>query len=93
MKKYYSYKGKRYSLYKENDEDKIYWVDFRGDYFGFLMFTFDGKTFFNYYADYPEKLSAEQKNIFDNENPALSDTNEIDDDDYDDDDEDDWWMK
>ena len=36
---------------------------------GEFIFTFDKKTFFNRFADYPHKLTAEQKEIFDRENP------------------------
>ena len=55
-------------LYKNNPKDKIQWVD--NDRVGVFEFTFDeGKTIFNLFADYPEKLTAEQKKLFDKENP------------------------
>lgn len=55
-------------LYKKNATDKIWWVD-NSDEVGRFVFTFDKKTFFNLFADYPHKLTAEQKKIFDSENP------------------------
>ncbi len=57
-----------HSLYKKNKNDKISWVD-NVDYVGEFLFTFDNKKIFNLFADYPWKLSAEEKEIFDKENP------------------------
>lgn len=36
---------------------------------GEFLFTFDGKQIFNLFRDYPHKLSDEQKDVFDRENP------------------------
>ena len=36
---------------------------------GELKFSFDRETVFNLMTDYPEKLTPEQKEIFDKENP------------------------
>ena len=55
-------------LFKNNPSDQIWWVDTTERDGGFV-FTFDKKTFFNLFADYPHKLTAEQKAIFDKENP------------------------
>ncbi len=60
------------NLYKNNAKDKIWWVD-TSDRDGEFIFTFDKKKFFNLFADYPHKLSTEQKKIFDNENPFWAD--------------------
>lgn len=60
------------NLYKNNANDKIWWVD-TSDRTGEFIFTFDKKTFFNLFADYPHKLSTEQKRIFDKENPFWAD--------------------
>ena len=54
--------------YKENESDKIWWKDTPG-VFGEFVFSFDKKKEFNMFADYPWKLTAEQKKIFDEENP------------------------
>jgi len=55
-------------FYKKNESNKIWWVDDL-DRVGSFLFSFDKKTIFNLFADYPHKLSAEQKEIFDTENP------------------------
>ena len=59
-------------LYKNNEQDEIWWVD-ASDRDGEWIFTFDKKNFFNLFADYPHKLTAEQKVIFDKENPFWAD--------------------
>ena len=58
--------NKRY--YKENQTDKIWWLD-TSDYDGMHIFSFDKKKDFNLFADYPHNLTPEQKEIFDRENP------------------------
>ena len=55
-------------FYKNNPDDQIWWVD-NPEIKGEWLFSFDKKTIFNMFADYPEKLTAEQKAIFDEENP------------------------
>ena len=55
-------------FYKEKPTDKIFWVD-NQDMIGEYLFSFDKKTVFNLFSDYPHKLTAEQKAIFDKENP------------------------
>ena len=55
------------SIYKNNPTDKIYWVE--NDELGVYEFSFDRKTIFNLFSDYPYKLTHEQKQIFDKENP------------------------
>lgn len=56
-------------LFKNNPTDSIWWVDNAVDVKGEWIFTFDKKTFFNMFQDYPHKLSPEQKRLFDKENP------------------------
>lgn len=56
------------NFYKENANDKIWWVDNADDEVGVFLFSFDKKTVFNLFQDYPYKLTAEQKRIFDKEN-------------------------
>ena len=60
-------------LFKNDPADAIWWVDNADDVKGEFVFTFDKKTFFNMFADYPHKLTAEQKKIFDEENPYWAD--------------------
>lgn len=55
-------------LYKNNRGDKIWWVD-SSETVGEWLFTFDKKTIFNMFSDYPDKLTPEQKALFDKENP------------------------
>lgn len=59
-------------LFKNHADDKILWVD-TSDNDGDWIFTFDRKTFFNMFSDYPHKLTNEQKQIFDKENPYWKD--------------------
>lgn len=55
-------------FYKEHPQDKIWWVDNEGT-IGEWEFSFDKKTIFNLFRDYPHKLTKEQKEVFDRENP------------------------
>lgn len=59
-------------FYKENESDQIWWVD-NPDEIGVWLFSFDKITVFNLFQDYPYKLTAEQKAIFDKENPHWKD--------------------
>lgn len=58
--------------YKNNKTDKIWWLE-TPDTVGEWIFSFDKKTTFNMFADYPHNLTAEQKEIFDKENPNWAD--------------------
>lgn len=58
-------------LYKDSENEKIWWVD-TPDTEGQLLFTFDKKTVFNFWTDYPKKLTEEQIKIFQKENPVLA---------------------
>jgi len=51
---------------------KVKWIE-TPDVVGEWLFTFDGKTVFNMFSDYPFKLTPEQKKIFDEENPFWAD--------------------
>lgn len=55
------------NYYHKNDTDQIWWVD--NDEIGVFLFSFDKKTVFNMFADYPHKLTKNQKALFDKENP------------------------
>lgn len=55
-------------FYKENQNDKIYWVD-TPDQVGVFLFSFDREKVFNLFKDYPYNLTSEQKELFDQENP------------------------
>ena len=60
-------------LFKNNPTDVIWWVDNAEEMKGEFVFTFDKKEYFNMFQDYPHKLTAEQKRIFDKENPFWAD--------------------
>ena len=59
------------NFYKNNESDKIWIVDSL-DAKGEFLFSFDKKTIFNFFSDYPEKLSKEQIEIFKKEQPILA---------------------
>lgn len=58
----------KYKWYKKNPKDKIWWLDVC-DKVGEHVFSFDKKTEYNLFRDYPEKLTQEQKETFGKENP------------------------
>ena len=55
--------------YKHEATDKIYWLDNGDEQKGVFIFSFDKKTEFNLFADYPYKLTADQLKLFNEENP------------------------
>ena len=55
-------------FYKQNDNDKVWWVD-NPEYIGVHLFSFDKRKVYNLFADYPHKLTEEERRIFDAENP------------------------
>lgn len=59
-------------FYKENDTDKVWWLD-NPEVKGEFIFSFDRKKTFNLFADYPHALTKDQKEIFDAENPYWAD--------------------
>lgn len=61
--------AKSSTWYKENPTDKVWWLDNNDEKCGEFVFSFDQKHRFNLFADYPHKLTKEQKAIFDTENP------------------------
>ena len=60
------------TFYRDSRKSLIYWVDAEDDSVGPILFSFDKKTVFNFWTDYPEKLTAEQIQIFKKENPVLA---------------------
>lgn len=62
-----------YNFYKKEDANKIWWVDNGMDVKGELLFSFDRQKVYNLFRDYPWKLSAEEKAVFDKENPYWAD--------------------
>ena len=58
-------------FYKDNETDVIWWVD-NLDTVGEMLFSFDKKKIYNFFKDYPQKLTAEERRIFERENPILA---------------------
>lgn len=56
--------------FKNNPDGKIWWLDDPGRK-GEWVFSFDKKTKFNMFSDYPHALTSEQKKIFDEEKSIL----------------------
>lgn len=54
--------------YKNDESDNVWWKDM-SDRVGVWIFSFDKKKEYNLFADYPHNLTAEEKEIFDRENP------------------------
>lgn len=59
--------------YKNEPTDKIWWLDNEDEKVGEWIFSFDKEKTFNMFEDYPHKLTEEQKEIFDRENPYWKD--------------------
>ena len=53
-------------FYKKKRDNKVWWLKEQG---GEHKFSFDKEIVYNLMTDYPDKLTPEQKEIFDNENP------------------------
>ena len=58
---------------KKEPNHKVWWLEEVEPVIGEFVFSFDKKTEFNLFRDYPDKLTAEQKQIFDAENPFWAD--------------------
>lgn len=61
-----------YEWYKQNPKDEVWWLN-NYDQVGAWVFSFDQKTQFNLFADYPHKLTDTQLEIFNKENPQWRD--------------------
>jgi len=55
-------------FYKDNPSNIIWWYREPNNK-GWIRFSFDKKEIFYLFRDYPWKLTKEQKDIFDKENP------------------------
>lgn len=58
--------GSDRDFYKKKRSDIVWWVKESGDQH---VFSFDKETVYNLMTDYPNKLTPQQKEIFDKENP------------------------
>ena len=59
------------NFYKNDEKDQIWMVDTLGSK-GEFLFSFDKKSIFNFFTDYPDKLSDEQIEIIKKEQPMLA---------------------
>ena len=70
-------------FYKDDENSRIWLVDEhesdKADDFGIIeqdigkyLFSFDKKQVFNFWTDYPDKLTPEQVEIFKKENPTMA---------------------
>ena len=59
-------------FYKETPMDQVWWVD-TSESDGLFLFSFDQKKIYNLFSDYPRNLTAEEREIFDRENPYWAD--------------------
>lgn len=60
------------SFHKRHPDDKVWWAD-TGDLVATYLFSFDREKVYNLFRDYPDKLTKEQKAIFDAENKEYAD--------------------
>lgn len=58
-------------LWFKNEEADAVWWKSDTEAVGEIIFSFDKKKEFNFWQDYPNKLTKEQKAIFDKENEVL----------------------
>ena len=66
-----------YEDFYKNDESDLIWWTAPIEKIGEILFSFDKKTVFNFWKDYPEKLTSEQIKIFQKENPNLAELRPI----------------
>lgn len=58
-------------FYKEKEDSQVWLVE-DSDSIGEFLFSFDKKTVFNFFSDYPQKLSKAQIEIFKKEFPMMA---------------------
>lgn len=55
-------------FYKENPEDKVWWVD-DPETTGIMEISFDRRKVYNLFRDYPWNMTTEEVELFNKENP------------------------
>ena len=58
--------------YKDEDWHQIWWLEVMNEK-GLWLFSFDREKIYNLFEDYPDKLTAEEVEIFDREQPYWAD--------------------
>ncbi len=53
----------------QREKGMVLWWDNKNENIGEFVFSFDGKIDYNLFSDYPSKLTDEQKEIFDKDQP------------------------
>ncbi len=61
----------RFYFYKRKITDRIWHVTPSIHRIGPMLFSFDKKTVYNYWPDYPNNLTPDQKKLFDKENSLI----------------------
>lgn len=69
MEKNNLYNPEKDTIYKKHENDTVFWVRHTEGAYGRHVITFDKENFINLFTDYPQKLTPEQKEAFDRENP------------------------
>lgn len=54
--------------YKDKPSDKIWWLEVLNEK-GLWLFSFDQVKIYNLFSDYPERMTKEEVEIFNQENP------------------------
>ena len=54
--------------YKDEPNDKIWWLEVLNEK-GLWLFSFDKVKIYNMFSDYPDRMTAEEVEIFDREQP------------------------
>lgn len=68
-----SAKEQEYTFTKKHKKDKVWRAHPKVKKMGPMLFSFDKKTVFNVFSDYPQELTKEEKEIFDKEYPFWAD--------------------
>ena len=58
--------------YKDEDWHQIWWLEVLNEK-GLFLFSFDQVKIYNLFEDYPDRMTAEEVEIFDRENPYWQD--------------------
>ena len=59
--------------YKEEEGNKVWWLDNGEEVKGVMIFSFDRKKKYNLFLDYPHNLSKKEVEIFNEEYPFWAD--------------------
>ncbi len=59
-------------FYQRDKRIKIWETSFINERFGPILFSFDKKTIFNFWEDYPDKLTPEQIELFNKWDPTIA---------------------